>query len=121
MLRPSAQGYRKEGKTMEDFNAIIREFVKQEVKEQFGELNTIAEAMVRMHGEFIKPAQAAKLLNVEVQTVYRMCKDGRLAATQEGSPLIMVRSLVNLVREGDINNLQKPRKPRQYSYHRIEA
>ena len=106
---------------MNEIAAIIQSLVQKEVKAQFGSLDNIADSMVRMHGEFIKPAQAAKLLNVEVQTVYRMCKDGRLVATQEGSPLIMVRSLVNLVREGDINKLQKPRKPRQYSYHRIEA
>lgn len=102
-----------------DITAIIREMVNAAVDERMGQLDNIADAMVRAHGEFIKVGQAAKLLNVTNQTVLRMCEDGRLVSTTDGAPLIMVRSMVNMVKDG--GKLRKPNKPRQYSYHRIEA
>ena len=102
-----------------DITAIIKEMVAAAVEEKMGQLDSIADAMVRAHGEFIKVNQAAKLLNDTPQTILRMCNDGRLVSTTDGAPLILVRSMVNMVKDG--GNLRKPNKPRQYSYHRIEA
>ena len=118
-----AQHQRREEKHMAtpDITAIIREMVNAAVDERMGQLDSIADAMVRAHGEFIKVNQAAKLLNVTPQTILRMCNDGRLVSTTDGSALVMVRSMVNMVKDGDVNNLRKPNKPRQYSCHRIEA
>lgn len=104
-----------------DITAIIREMVNAAVDERMGQLDSIADAMVRAHGEFVKVNQAAKLLNVTPQTILRMCNDGRLTSTTDGSALVMVRSMVNMVKDGDVKNLRKPNKPRQYSCHRIEA
>lgn len=104
-----------------DITAIIKEMVAAAVEEKIGQLDSIAEAMVRAHGEFIKVERAANLLNVSPTTIWRMCEDGRLVATTDGSRLIMVRSMINMVKDGDVKKLQKPNKPRQHSYHRIEA
>lgn len=102
-----------------DITAIIKEMVSTAVEEKMGELSSIADAMVRMHGEFITVEQAARLLNRTPATIWRMCEDGRLTCTKEGSTLIMVRSMVNMVRDGDITKLEKPRKPCKYNYHRV--
>lgn len=84
---------------MNDFNKLLRDMITAAVDERINSVEALEERMVKMHGEYVPPIQAAKLLNVNPKTVYAMLKDGRLQGTHEGSPLVLVRSMAAMVED----------------------
>jgi len=101
-----------------DITAIIKDMVSAAVEEKMGQLGSIADSMVRLHGEYITPKRAAELMNVSVGTVHRMCEDGRLTATKTGSPLILVRSMARMVDDAG-DPIKPPSKPKQHLRYRV--
>jgi len=98
---------------MNDFDKLLREMITAAVDERIGSVEALEQRMVRMHGEFIPPIQAAKLLNVNPKTVYAMLHDGRLKGTHDGSPLVLVRSMAAMVED---ENNPAPRAARKRKY-----
>lgn len=95
---------------MNDINKLLRDMITSAVDERIGSVEALEQRMVRMHGEFIPPIQAAKLLNVNPKTVYAMLHDGRLKGTHDGSPLVLVRSMAAMVEDEESLELQARRK-----------
>ena len=95
---------------MNDFNKLLRDMVAAAVDERINSVEALEERMVKMHGEYVPPIQAAKLLNVNPKTAYAMLKDGRLQGTHEGSPLVLVRSMAAMVEDEKSLELQARRK-----------
>lgn len=80
-----------------DFNAKMQEMINAAVAARFFELEAVEERMVKLHGEFVTLDQASKIINVSTATVRRMIDDGRLKGTADGKPLVMVRSMADMV------------------------
>ena len=95
---------------MNDFNKLLRDMIAAAVHERVNSVEALEEHVVKMHGEYVPPIQAAKLLNVNPKTVYAMLKDGRLQGTHEGSPLVLVRSMAAMVEDEKSLELQARRK-----------
>lgn len=95
---------------MDNFDKLLRDMVAAAVDERINSVEALEERMVKMHGEYVPPIQAAKLLNVNPKTVYAMLKDGRLQGTHEGSPLVLVRSMAAMVEDEKSLELQARRK-----------
>nr|DAI09157.1 MAG TPA: Pyocin activator protein PrtN [Caudoviricetes sp.] len=95
---------------MNDFDKLLRDMITAAVDERINSVEALEERMVKMHGEYVPPIQAAKLLNVNPKTVYAMLKDGRLQGTHEGSPLVLVRSMAAMVEDEKSLELQARRK-----------
>ena len=95
---------------MDNFDKLLRDMVAAAVNKYINSVEALEERMVKMHGEYVPPIQAAKLLNVNPKTVYAMLKDGRLRGTHEGSPLVLVRSMAAMVEDEKSLELQARRK-----------
>lgn len=101
---------------MSDFNKLLNDMITAAIDERIGKVEALEQRMVRMHGEFIPPVQAAKLLNVNPKTIYAMLKDGRLKGTHEGSPLVLVRSMAAMVEDAEQPTLRAVRKHKYDNY-----
>ena len=95
---------------MNDFNKLLRDMITAAVDERINSVEALEARMGKMHGEYVPPIQAAKLLNVNPKTVYAMLKDGRLQGTHEGSPLVLVRSMAAMAKDDESLELQAKRK-----------
>ena len=87
------QPLREESKTM-DLTAALQQMINAAVDERIGQVTARGDAMVRMHGEYVKIPTAAKLLNVSVTSIRRMITDGRLQSA--GAIGVSVRSIAEL-------------------------
>lgn len=99
---------------MNDFNAILQKMIADAVDEKINCTAALEERMVKMHGEYLPPIQAAKLLNCNPKTVYAMLKDGRLKGTHEGSPLVLVRSMAAMAEPTPEEITFKPARRTKY-------
>lgn len=89
-----------------DLTAALQQMINAAVDERIGQVTARADAMVRLHGEYVKIPDAATIMNVSVSTVRRMMDDGRLQAACIG---VSVRSIAALT---DIPGAAKQRTRR---------
>lgn len=91
-----------------DLTAALQGMINTAVDERIGQVQARGDAMARMHGEFLKVKDAAKVMNVSPSTVRRLLQDGRLDACSIG---VATRSIAELV-ERDGGVVRSPRTPR---------
>jgi len=91
-----------------DLTAALQGMINTAVDERIGQVQARGDAMARMHGEYLKVKDAAKVMNVSPSTVRRLLQEGRLDACSIG---VATRSIAELV-ERDGGVVRSPRAPR---------
>lgn len=91
-------------------DAALREIVAAAVDARIGEVTARADAMVRLHGEFVKKSRAAEIMNVSLNTVGRMCKSGLLESTEPvGVSVRSIAALTDGQREKAAKRMRAPK------------
>ena len=100
-----------------DLSAALQSMINAAVDERLGHVTARADAMVRMHGEFVKIPTAAKLLNVSVTSIRRMIEDGRLQSA--GAIGVSVRSIAELSERGPAKTVRRAPAGKVTRFERI--